>query len=143
MTIANQTPFAADLIAPCGINCRLCSAFLRERKPCAGCLRDDTHKPNHCMTCRIKYCAEKPGGETAYCFTCAKFPCIRVRNLDKRYRTKYGTNVIANLENIRRAGVEAFLVQERERWKCAKCGGVICMHRAECISCGAPRSMDC
>ena len=42
------------LIAPCGMNCRLCYAFIRDKKPCPGCLEDDVHKSNACVTCRIR-----------------------------------------------------------------------------------------
>jgi ribosomal protein L32 len=31
--------------------------------------------------------------------------------------------------------LSAFIKAEQERWRCAKCGGVICVHRG-CLRCG-------
>ena len=128
-----------EMIAPCGMNCALCIGHLRERKPCAGCLGTDIGKPSHCVVCRIKLCpGMKKGGEN-FCFTCATFPCPRLRQLDKRYRAKYGMSMIENLDHIRELGLKEFVSRERGRWTCPKCGGVICVHRESCIFCGLAR----
>ncbi len=101
-----ETPesFNALLIAPCGINCGRCIAHLRQERRCAGCNSTVGSKANHCATCKIKNCAESENGAQKFCFTCAKFPCARMRQLDKRYRLKYGTSLIENLERIRDLG---------------------------------------
>jgi hypothetical protein len=131
----------AELIAPCGMDCGLCIAHLRERKPCPGCNDgDDRRKPNHCSVCAIKRCAEPAMAETGFCHSCAKLPCARMRQLDTRYRTKYGMSMIENLEIVREVGLDAFIEEERVRWTCRGCGAVVCVHRAECIYCGHPRS---
>ena len=127
-----------ELIAPCGMNCGLCIAHLRQRNRCAGCALDDPHKAKHCTACYIKNCAEMRGLERKYCYECAKFPCLRLRKLDLRYRTKYGMSMIANLEAIRALGMQGFVAEEKKRWRCARCGRVVCVHRAECIYCGHP-----
>lgn len=62
-----------------------------------------------------------------------------MKNLDKRYRTRYGVSVIENLETIRDRGVRRFIRSEKERRACPSCGGLICMHRKECPSCGRER----
>ena len=36
------------LIAPCGMNCRLCLAYIRDKKACPGCLGDDHFKSISC-----------------------------------------------------------------------------------------------
>lgn len=125
-----------DMIAPCGMNCAICIGFLRDRNPCAGCLGDDDHKPKHCVTCRIKNCPELEDKADKFCFTCEKFPCARLRQLDKRYRTKYKMSMLENLEHIRDLGIQEFVANERVRWKCQSCGGLVCVHRDECLYCG-------
>jgi hypothetical protein len=128
----------AQMIAPCGMDCGLCLARLRERKSCDGCNGPDATKPPHCVVCAIKTCDERESGAD-FCFACGRFPCRRLKDLDKRYRLKYGMSMIENLEAIRDGGLDAFVVRERTRWECPECGGVICVHRQECFYCGAPR----
>lgn len=128
-----------DMIAACGMDCTLCIGYLRERKPCAGCRGDDANKPSHCAVCVIKNCDQIAAGESGFCYECAKFPCSRLRQLDKRYRTKYGMSMIENLERIREGGLDAFVAFEQERWECSECGGVISVHRDACIYCGATK----
>lgn len=127
----------ADLIAPCGMDCGLCIGHLRSRKPCPGCNGEDSAKPGHCVSCRIKLCDERPEGRY-FCFDCWKFPCARVRRLDTRYRSKYHMSMLENLERIRDGGIEKFVAAERVRWECAGCGGVVCVHSDVCLSCGRP-----
>jgi hypothetical protein len=128
-----------EMIAPCGMNCALCIGHRRERKPCAGCRKSDIGKPYHCVACRIKLCPGMKQGRRKFCFTCATFPCPRLRQLDKRYRGKYGMSMIENLGNISELGLKEFISRERPRWTCPKCGEVICVHRESCISCGRAR----
>jgi hypothetical protein len=71
-----------------------------------------------------------------YCFGCDNFPCVRLKHLDKRYRTKYGMSMIGNLENIREFGIRQFTRNEKGRWTCPQCGEMICVHKPQCISCG-------
>ena len=130
------TPTPINLIAPCGINCRLCLAYGREQNPCPGCRADDTIKRKSCVNCRIKNCDKLAAGNHRYCFGCDDFPCERITHLDKRYRTKYGTSPIANLQSIQSTGIRRFVKAEDERWACPQCGSMLCMHRPQCLSCG-------
>ena len=36
--------FDPDLIAPCGMNCNICMAYLREKNKCPGCREIDINK---------------------------------------------------------------------------------------------------
>jgi len=127
--------FEKNLIAPCGMNCGTCIAFLRTAKPCLGCMVMGDSKPKHCITCSIKNCEFLIGSKSRFCFFCPKFPCSRVKNLDKRYRQKYNTSLIENLENIKSIGLSAFVENEQIRWKCPSCGSVLCVHRDCCLQC--------
>ena len=44
-------------------------------------------------------------------------------------------SMIENLESIKEQGMEQFLIQEEEKWKCPKCGGTICCHNGLCLNC--------
>lgn len=137
-TPAMPDSLVAELIAPCGMNCGLCSAHLRDRNRCAGCnSTDEASKPHYCVVCRIRNCDELAGAPGAFCSSgCTRFPCARLRQLDKRYRARYRMSMIENLEELRRIGVEAFVVSEKARWACEHCGAVISVHKDVCLACG-------
>lgn len=133
-----------DLIAPCGINCRTCIAYQFgehdfnkrgfHKKYCDGCIPRGgtcTHMGDSCELLRK---GSKDGG-VRFCFECEKFPCKRLKSLDKRYSTKYNTSVINNLNFIKNNGMNAFLEKEDDKWKCGTCGGSICCHNGLCLTC--------
>lgn len=118
-----KNPITQNLIAPCGMNCGICRAFLREKNPCHGCNYAEKNMPKTRVNCKMRICTKRTG---KYCCNCAEFPCERLRHLDKRYRTKYGMSEIENLEFIREHGIRKFVARERERWISEK--GVFCVH---------------
>ncbi len=122
-------------IAPCGMNCRLCRAYVRDRKACPGCGGDDRLKSKVRIGCHIKNCEKIKNADPRYCFNCDSFPCERLNHLDKRYRTNYGMSMIENLESIRQFGIEHFIREEKEKWTCTECGALICVHNPQCLSC--------
>jgi hypothetical protein len=132
------TKTRAALIAPCGLNCRLCRAYVRDKNTCPGCRGDDSLKSKVCVTCRIKNCEKIVKGGARYCFSCSEFPCERLSHLDNRYTTNYGVSVFDNLMNIKKFGIRQFVRNENERWACPECGEIICMHKPQCLSCGHP-----
>ena len=121
-----------QLIAPCGMNCCICMAYLREKNKCTGCRGSDTNKPITRKHYKIKTCGKL---NSEFCYDCEDFPCDKLYHLDKRYRTKYHMSMIENLKSIKTNGIKHFLKQE-EKWKCPDCGGVICCHNGICFSCG-------
>jgi hypothetical protein len=123
-------------LAPCGINCRVCIAFLRERNTCPGCRVDTVDKPVTRFRCFIKNCSAN--NNVQFCYACATFPCQRIKQMDKRYRTRYGMSIIENLEHMKTSGVRDYLNHEATRWTCPSCGGIICVHKGFCFSCGKP-----
>lgn len=121
-------PITRKLIAPCGMNCGVCRAHLRAKNRCPGCNADVTMRG--CVQCLIRNCSERKG---RYCFSCAVFPCARLKQLDKRYREKYAMSEIANLEYIRDNGINAFVEQQRKKYVSGK--GVFCVHDKSVVSC--------
>ncbi len=128
------------LIAPCGMNCRLCISYQAMRndlnkqgfhkKYCPGCIprgENCTHLGDQC---------ELLGkGSVRFCFECKDFPCKRLKTLDKRYRTKYHMSMIENLKFIQENGMEMFLEKEEITWHCTECNNIICCHNGLCMNC--------
>lgn len=121
-------------IAPCGMNCSLCLAFQREKNRCGGCLSIRIPAAS-CQQCIIRNCEMLAQTESKFCYDCTKYPCTRLKNLDKRYRTKYHMSMLENLAFIQKHGIEKFIEAESTRWKCPQCGALICIHRSVCFQC--------
>jgi hypothetical protein len=129
--------FNADLIAPCGINCGTCMAYLREKKNrCHGCRHADLNIPVSRQSCKIKNCENLAKTESKLCVECQKFPCARMKKLDKRYKTNYHTSLIQNLVTIKETSMESFLANEIRKWSCPNCGAIVSIHRETCLKCG-------
>lgn len=45
-------------------------------------------------------------------------------------------SMIENLMYIKKSGVVDFIMQEDKRWSCPECGGIVCVHKGYCHSCG-------
>ena len=131
----NSNAIPTTLIAPCGMNCRLCRAYVRDKNACPGCRGDDSSKSKSCIACHIRNCGKIARGRIKYCFGCDNFPCARLNHLDMRYRTKYGMSMIENLNAVRRLGIRHFIENEKKRWACPECGGLLCVHKSECMYC--------
>lgn len=129
-------------IAPCSINCGVCRSFLRNKNRWHGCRNDSGKKSNASKNCSVRCCDDLSGHDYLFCFSCIKYPCPKLLFLDSRYQKRYKLSVVANLERIRFAGLDAFLAEEDSKWRCPKCGSHLCMHKPECIKCGYIRD-DC
>jgi hypothetical protein len=127
-------------LAPCGIDCAACRARLREKRRCGGCLGPDGDLPASCRACGIKACARERG--IARCFECGTFPCARIIAIDKRYRTVYGVDLIANGAKAKEIGLPEFMVAEARRWRCPSCGGIVSQHGGDCSECGRTTNID-
>lgn len=124
-------------IAPCGMNCRLCIGYVRDKNKCDGCLTAHTKCSKNCT---LRSCNKR---KWKYCdSSCAFFPCTRLKNLDQRYRVKYGMSMLDNLEQIEELGIRQFVKNENTRWVCATCAELICVHRAQCLNCGTKRNAE-
>ena len=130
-----------DLVAPCGMYCGICSAYLAQKNG----LKGKGVKAPYCIGCRTrnkkcaflkKRCRLLLENKIEFCYECPTYPCDRLRHLDEKYRTFFRTSFIENLERIKKAGIQKFLEEKNKEWKCPKCGGTICCHNGICYSCG-------
>lgn len=126
---------AAELIAPCGMNCRLCSGYIRTQNPCTGCKGNAAQIYAYCSKCIIRNCSELKHLRSGFCYECEKYPCKRLKALDKRYTSKYNMSMLENLGQIRDKGMDEFLKSQSQKWTCEVCGFVLCVHKGSCPNC--------
>lgn len=128
------------LIAPCGMNCSLCGAYLAKqydlqkygikRSYCDGCIP----RGKNCLH-MARHCEKLANGRQRFCYDCNSFPCKRLKALDKRYSTRYNMSMIENLTKIKEKGMDEFLRSQEEKWVCPSCGGIISCHNGQCPNC--------
>ncbi len=135
-----EQTFSTELIAPCGMNCGICSGYLARKNE----VRSKGIKMSYCAGCRTrdkkcaflkKKCELLLNHKVTYCYECMDFPCERLQHIDKRYRTFFRMSMIENLQCISKSGMKKFLNEQERKWKCPKCGGVICCHNGICFVC--------
>ena len=128
------------LIAPCGANCAVCSAYLAREFD----IKTKGVKMPYCSGCRPenrvcaflkKRCDLLMNGKVKYCYECAEYPCDKLQAIDLRYRTNFKTSFIENLTSIKTKGIARFLLQQEKKWRCPECGGTICCHNGVCYTC--------
>lgn len=142
-------------IAYCGLNCEACSfrvaALTRDaahldslpdryakakRTPiaelelCPGC------KAEGCSdSCPMQKCAAERGFST--CAECAEMPCEKLIAFSSD-GVPHHACVIKNLNRIRKAGEEAFALEQQALWTCS-CGARRSWYLSECAACGKKR----
>lgn len=95
------------LFSLCGLNCGLCPMQLEGR--CPGCGGGEGNQ-----SCKIARCGLEHGGP-AYCFRCGEFPCEKYGGIDEYDSFITHQNRMADLEQARIAGLEAYHAGQRER----------------------------
>ena len=129
-----------ELIAPCGMNCAVCSGYLAFKNDvkkkgirmpyCGGCRPRD----KKCAFLK-KRCELLLNNEVGFCYECGDFPCEGLKHVDKRYQTLFRMSLIGNLELIKEKGISEFLETQEKRWLCPECGELICCHNGLCFNC--------
>jgi len=133
-------PNIEELIAPCGMNCAICSRYLSyvnslNRTQCTGC-RPGNKKCSYLFEkCSGINGALKGNATASFCFECDQYPCKQINRMDNRYRSNYKMSVKDNLECIKKMGVDKFAKEQYEEYHCTKCGGLISIHNSKCFKC--------
>ena len=131
-------PFSEELIAPCGMNCAICSRYLSyvnnlSRSQCIGC-----RPRNRKCTYLFGKCTginNKLNGNLKFCFKCKQYPCKQINRIDNRYRTNYKMSMKDNLEYIKKMGISNFIKDQYKKYHCQECGGLISIHNGKCFKC--------
>ena len=133
-----------ELIAPCGMNCSVCSRYLARKHDvrrkgvrmayCAGCRPRD----RKCAFLK-KRCELLLDHRVRFCYECDSFPCRSLKRIDARYQKHYRTSFIESLAFIKQHSLAAFIERENAKWRCAECGGVLCCHNGICFKCSIDR----
>jgi len=135
-----SNPISKELIAPCGMNCAICSRYLSH-------LND--FKKSQCVGCRpgnkkCSYLFEKCSGinnmlngnaRAKFCFKCDQYPCKQINRMDDRYRKNYMMSVKDNLECIDKNGIDYFIEEQFKKHRCSKCNRLISIHNRKCFKC--------
>lgn len=129
----NDNDIETIMFAPCGMNCKVCYKHCYHKKPCDGCLKSDMGKPEHCRKCKIKDCVKDKGLD--YCFECSDYPCELIKNLERSYNKRYQASLMENSEVVKNQGLKIFMEEQKVKYTCSKCGGIISIHDRECSEC--------
>ena len=93
----------------CGLCCALCPMYLGGY--CPGCGGGEGHQP-----CAVIRCSREHG-EMEYCFSCAEFPCERLREAARFDSFLPHRHMLQNLGRARDTGVPAFQAELAKREK--------------------------
>ena len=99
------------MIAPCGLNCAVCSEALREDSPCVGC-RNEGRKGEYCANlCKIVNCEIRKTLPDGFCDKCPQYPCRKIVDKECWYANAYPMieSLMGNLAFIRENGIKKFL----------------------------------
>lgn len=126
-----------DMMAPCGVYCGACPSY---GKTCRGCGSEDhNQKRISKWNCAIRRCSLSEKGVNL-CSLCPEFPCTRIEKLrmshpdDEKFR--YRHEIYRNFSEINKQGLDSWLSDQAEKWRCPICGGRIIFYRYCCTKCG-------
>jgi hypothetical protein len=133
-----QNSISEELIAPCGMNCAVCSRYLAyvnhlKRSQCVGC-RPKNLKCTYLFG-KCKRINKNSNGSTSFCFECELYPCKQLNRMDARYIINYKMSTKDNLECIKKKGITKFINEQYKKYRCPNCGGLISIHNRKCFKC--------
>jgi len=131
--------------AYCGLYCGACCSMVTNEKqegeesalqvetdaqeqPCTGC--DAPYQQN----CEFVQCCHRHQVES--CAFCAEFPCAMIIKFSKE-EWEHHQVVLDNLNRIKEIGIEAWLKEQKEYWKCPTCRFRTIWYQKKCTHCGS------
>lgn len=100
---------------------------------CLGCRSDRHYIHPHCVDCDLRDCADARG--LLHCGLCDDFSCEKLQAFQFDGR-KHHRDIVANLTRLRDVGLERWLDEQAERWRCT-CGQPFSWYEQVCAKCGA------
>ncbi len=135
-----QNPIKENLIAPCGMNCAICSKYLAyvnnlNKSQCSGC-RPSNKKCIYLLgKCTGINNSIEGTAIAKFCFECGQYPCKEIYRMDTRYRKNYKMSVKGNLDTIKNHCLADFVKSQYKEYHCSKCDGLISIHNKKCFKC--------
>ena len=142
---------ATDIDTYCGIYCGACSILRygktghgdeyiaccgnipRAELNCSGCKSENVYAG--CRLCMFRDCNKSKGIE--HCIECIDYPCKKYKKwLSAARLLPHVSESSANLETIKREGLDAWIKAQEERWSCPHCGTMFSWYASECSNCG-------
>jgi hypothetical protein len=115
-----------NLVAPCGLYCGECTAFLNEE--CGGCRSNIGLSRDYRKYCKIYRCLNDKGLKV--CLECEVFPCkfFDFFKAEKLEDSSWFLNVLSNMKQLKQTSLPNFLRKKgnwlEERRKCAQKRGI-------------------
>ena len=130
-----------NTLAPCGVFCGACPSL---NKSCFGCASQNKEQERKTKwVCKIRVCCYEEKG-LSFCVECPDFPCtifdkklLQTHQQDPRY--KYRHEIPELFLQQYNPDFAIFLENQRQRWTCPECGGVIYFYHYKCGTCGKER----
>jgi len=98
---------------------------------CEGCLSEIVAFP--CRICGLRACALEKG--LSNCYQCADSPCQQLIDFNNDGFPHHG-EVLANIRRQRDIGIDAWIAEQEERWRCPQCGCASDWYARQCSGCG-------
>jgi len=98
---------------------------------CEGCLSEIVAP--HCRICGFRACVLEKG--LLHCAHCADFACRELVDFDNDGLPHHG-EVLANIRRQRDIGIDAWIAEQEERWRCPHCGCAVDWYARQCSGCG-------
>jgi len=99
---------------------------------CEGCQSDI--RTLHCRACDIRNCCFSKG--FTHCSQCEEFPCQRLKDFNSD-AFPHHHEVLKNIQRAREIGINAWLEEQNQRWRCPKCDSNVSWYTEKCPECGA------
>ena len=124
--MGNSESAKTQPVGGCGLYCYACPV-----ESCKGCISETIEE--WCCDCLLKHCVLKRGLET--CAFCEEYPCDMLTDFNNDKYPHHST-VIPNLDVIRKQGIENWMREQDQRWRCTECGTRFTWYDETCKSCG-------
>jgi len=102
-----------------------------ESATCEGCLSDVVAFP--CRICGFRECASEKG--VTNCSKCADTPCQWVVDFNND-GLPHHSEVLSNIQRQKDIGIDSWIAEQEERWRCPACGCAVDWYAAQCPDCG-------
>jgi hypothetical protein len=105
---------------------------------CQGCKSEVLFEG--CKGCKIRYCASQKGVEA--CILCPDYPCQDVTGMKEyidhnlKHELPHIAVIFRNMEGVKESGIENWIKDQDNRWRCPQCGASFTWYQETCNQCG-------